>query len=74
MGLFSGFSKVGFVENYGLNKNAIKMENIKVTLHQRVFSMTVFSDFLKFLKSSWTNENFDYPPGNEVFFHMGYAK
>ena len=44
-----------------VNKNTIKMENIKVPPYQRVFSVTFFSDFLKFLKSSWTNENFDYP-------------
>ena len=50
-----------------VNKNTIKMENIKVTPHQRLFSVTVFSDFLKFLKSSWTNENPDYPPDYGYF-------
>ena len=58
-----------FFENWKIfvNKNTIKMKNIWVLPpYQRLFSVTFFSDFLKFLKSSWSNENPDYPLMNSL--------
>ena len=45
----------------------------KSTPYQQVFSVTFFSYFLKFLKSSWTNENSDYPPVKKDFYTILYA-
>ena len=51
------FSKVKNICYWKYTKNG----KYKITPYQRLFSVIFISDFLTFLKSSWTNENSDYP-------------